>query len=164
MIHRPGAQRRGGVLRVVVLALLLLVALYLYQSGRLQTVLAGAAARVGLIQPPVQAGALRAIFTTPDLIYPDTPRQRTSSRLLEAVRADLEAARASIDLATFDFDVAELTDALLRADRRGVAVRLIVDSENLEAPEVAEQTARLERAGVTVRFDRREPFMHDKGE
>src|SRR5262249_30687566 len=67
-----------------------------------------------------------------------------------------------VDVATFDFDIDALTSALLRAKQRGVAVRLIVDSENLITPEVAEQTGRLQRAGIGVQFDRREPFMNDK--
>ena len=41
-------------------------------------------------------------------------------------------------------------------------MRLVLDSENLETPEVSEQTGRLQRAGIAVQFDRREPFMHDK--
>jgi phosphatidylserine/phosphatidylglycerophosphate/cardiolipin synthase-like enzyme len=147
--------RRGGVSpSIVVLALLMLVALYLYQSGRLQQLMARAA--------PARAGAIKSFFTTPALVYPDQPRQRPSSPLLRAVLADLDAARDSVDLASFDFDIVEVTDALLRARGRGVSVRVIVDSENLDTPEVAEQTGRLERAGVAVRFDRREPFMHEK--
>jgi len=70
--------------------------------------------------------------------------------------------RASVDLAVFDFDIPALTDALLRAAARGVVVRLVVDSENLDTPEVSEQTGRLQRAGIAVHFDRREPFMHHK--
>ena len=160
-----GAQhtsRRGTTLRLVTLALLMLFAIYLYQSGRLQQLAARAAAQVGLAQSEPQPGAIRAFFTTLALVYPDAPQQRPDSPLLVAVLADLDAARVSIDLAVFDFDIPAMTDALLRAARRGVVVRLVVDSENLDTPEVSEQTGRLQRASIAVHFDRREPFMHDK--
>src|SRR6266508_4182192 len=156
------ASRRGAALRLVVLALQLLLAIYLYQSGRLSQLAAHAAAQVVLAQPEPQPGAIRAFFTTPALVYPDAPQQRPASPLLGAVLADLDAARTSVDLAAFDFDIPAITDALLRAAARGVVVRLVVDSENLDTPEVSEQTGRLQRAGIAVHFDRREPFMHNK--
>jgi phosphatidylserine/phosphatidylglycerophosphate/cardiolipin synthase-like enzyme len=155
------AARPIATLPIVLLALLLLVGFYLLQSGRLASLATYTAERVGLAEPS-QPSAIQPFFTTPALVYPDTPRQRPSSPLLVAVLADLNAARTTIDLASFDFDIPAVTDALLSASRRGVAVRLVVDSENLETPEVSEQTGRLQRAGIVVQFDRREPFMHDK--
>jgi phosphatidylserine/phosphatidylglycerophosphate/cardiolipin synthase-like enzyme len=154
--------QRGMILRLSLLALLLLLAIYLYQSGRLQQLAAHAAAQVGLAQPEPHPSPIRAFFTTPTLVYPDTPQQRPASPLLSAVLADLNAARVSVDLAVFDFDISAMSDALLRAAARGVTVRLVVDSENLDTPEVSEQTGILQHAGIAVRFDRREPFMHDK--
>jgi len=162
MAVEPPPPRRGATLRMVLLALLLLLTIYLYQSGRLQQLATQAAAWAGLSRTAPQPGAIRAFFTTPALVYPDAPQQRPSSPLLGAVLADLDAARTTVDLASFDFDIPAMTDALLRADARGVVVRLVVDSENLETPEVSEQTGRLQRAGIAVHFDRREPFMHDK--
>jgi phosphatidylserine/phosphatidylglycerophosphate/cardiolipin synthase-like enzyme len=156
--------QRGTILRLCIFALLLLLAIYLYQSGRLQQLAVQAAAQVGLAQPEPRPSVIRAFFTTPTLIYPDTPQQRPDSPLLSAVLADLNAARVSVDLAVFDFDIPAMADALLRAAARGVTVRLVVDSENLDTPEVSEQTGILQHAGIAVRFDRREPFMHNKRE
>ncbi|HET9223040.1 MAG TPA: phospholipase D-like domain-containing protein, partial [Roseiflexaceae bacterium] len=65
-------------------------------------------------------------------------------------------------LATFDLDIPEVTDALIRAKHRGLAVRAIVDSENLQTPEVSHEAGRLESAGIPLRVDDREPFMHNK--
>ena len=163
MVIKRHSTRRRVTLHMITLALLLLT-IYLYQSqsGRLPQLVAHAAAQVGLAQPEPQPGAIRAFFTTPALVYPDTPRQRPTAPLLAAVLADLDAARASVDLASFDFDIPAITDALLHAAARGVTVRLVVDSENLDTPEVSEQTGRLQRAGIAVHFDRREPFMHNK--
>jgi phosphatidylserine/phosphatidylglycerophosphate/cardiolipin synthase-like enzyme len=151
-------------MRMVILALLLPLTIFLYQSGRFQQLAAHTAAQIGLVQPKPQPGAIQVFFTTPALVYPDSPEQRPASPLLAAVLADLDAARDSVDLAAFDFDIPAMTNALLRADARGVVVRLVVDSENLETPEVSEQTGRLQRAGIEVHFDRREPFMHNKRE
>src|SRR4051812_26455368 len=109
------SARRGATLRLIILALLLLLTLYLYQSGRLQQLAARAVAQAGLAQPAPQPGAIQAFFTTPALVYPDAPQQRPASPLLGAVLADLDAARASVDLASFDFDIPAMTDALLRA-------------------------------------------------
>jgi phosphatidylserine/phosphatidylglycerophosphate/cardiolipin synthase-like enzyme len=159
-----------------VFILLLFLALYLYESGTLQRWLDQIAGRKvdlpTIPLPGVEAptappratgsGDIQAFFTTPSLVYPDNPNQRPASPLLQAVIADVDAARKSIDLAVFDFDIPELADALIRAKGRGVAARLIVDSENLESPEVSQQTGRLQSAGIPVHFDRREPFMHNK--
>ncbi len=106
--------------------------------------------------------AIDVFFTTPTLIYPDKPWQRQAVPLLRRFLADIDAAHSSIDLASFDFDLGEITDALIRARQRGVTVRLVIDSENLIAPETSEQAGRFARAGVALRADRREPFMHHK--
>ncbi|MEN9933458.1 MAG: hypothetical protein RLZZ387_37 [Chloroflexota bacterium] len=110
----------------------------------------------------LDGGAARVYFTTPSLVYPDVESRRAESPLLAAVLADIGAARRSVDVAVFDMDLPELGAALVRAARRGVAVRVVLDSLNLEAPEMAALAGGLERAGVGLRFDRRAPFMHDK--
>jgi len=152
---RRAAKLPTSIVAVALLAVLF--AVYLYQVGWLQHALAGEHG------PAVDAtGMVRVFFTTPTLVYPDQQWQRPASPLLQAVLADIDAARARVDVATFDFDIDALTTALMRAKQRGVMVRLIVDSENLLTPEVAEQTGRLQRLGIDVQFDRREPFMHNK--
>jgi phosphatidylserine/phosphatidylglycerophosphate/cardiolipin synthase-like enzyme len=139
-----------------------LFCVYLYQSGTIQRWLDIRTESAAPQPADAATGDLQVFFTTTTLVYPDVPRQRTPPPLLKAVLADIAAARKSVDLATFDFDIVEVTDVLLGAKQRGVAVRVIVDSENLETPEVSRQTGRLERAGIPVRFDNHEPFMHNK--
>jgi len=51
-----------------------------------------------------------------------------------------------------------VADALIAAHRRGVAVRLVVDSDALDGT----QLARLQSAGIHVIGDRREGLMHNK--
>jgi phosphatidylserine/phosphatidylglycerophosphate/cardiolipin synthase-like enzyme len=170
MARRRTYRRRSASPGTILLALLLLLVVYLYQNGTLQRwwdVLTGAPPIPSARSTPAPAGGaspgdVQIFFTTPSLVYPDVQNQRAASPLLQAVIADIDAARKSVDLATFDFDIPEVTDALIRAKQRGLVVRMIVDSENLETPEVAQQTGRLESAGIPVHFDDREPFMHNK--
>jgi phosphatidylserine/phosphatidylglycerophosphate/cardiolipin synthase-like enzyme len=164
MARRPASQRRAGAATPgrILLALLALFCVYLYQSGAIQRWLDIRAGSTAPQPADAATGGLQVFFTTTTLVYPDVSRQRTPPPLLKAVLADIAAARKSVDLATFDFDIVEVTDALLGAKQRGVAVRVIVDSENLQTPEVAQQTGRLERAHIPVLFDNREPFMHNK--
>src|SRR4051794_31379237 len=124
MAEMQPASRRRATLHLVILGLLLLLAVFLYQSGRLQRLAVHAASQVGLAQPALQTGAIRAFFTTPTLVYPDAPQQRPASPLLAAVLADLDAARARGGLGAFDFYIPAISDALLPASARGVVVRL----------------------------------------
>ena len=170
MAQRRKSPQRTGSPGNVMLALLVLLAIYLYQNGTLQrwwnSLIGGARSGQPALTTPAPAGTatgdIQVFFTTPSLVYPDVRNRRPASPLLQAVIADIDAAHKSIDLATFDFDIPEISDALIRAKQRSVTVRLIVDSENLVTPEVSEQTGRLQSAGIPVHFDDREPFMHNK--
>jgi phosphatidylserine/phosphatidylglycerophosphate/cardiolipin synthase-like enzyme len=156
-VPQPRRTTSVSISLVAIALLAVLFAVYLYQVGWFQRAFAGEHG------PVVDAtGMVQVFFTTPTLVYPDILWQRPDSPLLQAVLADIDAARTTVDVATFDFDIDALTSALMRAKQRGVMVRLIVDSENLLTPEVAEQTGRLQRLGIDVHFDRREPFMHNK--
>jgi phosphatidylserine/phosphatidylglycerophosphate/cardiolipin synthase-like enzyme len=170
MARRRKSPRRTASPGNALIALLLLLAVYLYQNGTLQrwwdSLVGGAPSEQPALTTPAPSGAatgdIRTFFTTTALVYPDVRNRRSASPLLQAVIADIDAARKSVDLATFDFDIPEMTDALIRAKQRGLTVRAIVDSENLETPEVSEETGRLQSAGIPVHFDDREPFMHNK--
>lgn len=145
----------------IVLVLGLVLFLWLLETGRLDGWF-GDTATENAPAPVATTGDFRAFFTTPTLVYPDRRDQRGDSPLLDAVIADINGASRSIDVATFDFDVPQITNALIAAKQRGVTVRAIVDSENLETPEVAEETGRLEAVDIPVVFDNRSPFMHNK--
>jgi len=76
----------------------------------------------------------------------------------EALAAAIDQARVSVDMAIYNFNLWSLRDALLNAYRRGVQVRLVVESDNLDEVEVQE----LIDAGIPVLGDRRESLMHHK--
>lgn len=162
MSQRRRTRRRRATPPAILIALLLIVSVYLYRSGELRRMIEQAAPDASVGTTAVGSGDMRVFFTTPALVYPDKANQRPPSPLLQAVLADLDAAQATIDLAVFDLDVNEIAEALIRARARGVVARVVIDSENLATPEVSELTGRLERVGIAVRFDDREPFMHNK--
>jgi len=95
---------------------------------------------------------IQVFFTSPG-------DENAGSRALEqALVADISAARERIDLAMYNFSLRPVADALIAAHRRGVAVRLVVDSDALDGT----QLARLQSAGIHVIGDRREGLMHNK--
>lgn len=73
--------------------------------------------------------------------------------------AALDAAEERIWVAVFDWDLEGLTEAMIRAQRRGIDVRLIVDTDNTGLPEIRQ----LQQARVQVQDDvDRSAFMHNK--
>ncbi len=73
--------------------------------------------------------------------------------------AAMDAAQERIWVAVFDWDLEGLTEAMIRAHRRGVDVRLIVDTDNTGLPEIRQ----LQQARVLVQDDLdRSAFMHNK--
>jgi phosphatidylserine/phosphatidylglycerophosphate/cardiolipin synthase-like enzyme len=75
-----------------------------------------------------------------------------------ALAAAIEQARLSVEVATDDFDLWSLRDALIAAHQRGVVVRVVAENDNLSEPELQA----LVQAGIPVLGDRREGLMHDK--
>jgi len=76
----------------------------------------------------------------------------------EPLVAALDAARISIEAAMYELDLWSIRDALLRAWRRGLDVRLVTDADYLENPEIQALIA----AGIPVVPDRSDAIMHDK--
>lgn len=93
-------------------------------------------------------------FSRPDLPEARSYRGGPDAALAEAI----DAARASVDLAIHDLDLWSLRDALIDAHRRGLSVRLVVESENIRVPEIQE----LIQAGLPVVEDRNLERMHNK--
>jgi len=101
-------------------------------------------------------------FTDP--VTMDDPAQWQGSieeRLIEKINA----AKSSIHIASFEFDLTPVAEALVAAKQRGVDVRWVTDNEHgLEADEEPGhgQFAMLEDAGIKVRSDDRTALMHNK--
>lgn len=147
--------------RVAVLLLILVLIVSLIQEfnesdGSLSNPVTGPTAT------PLPNQALMMYVNTTELIYPDVPAERQPPQFYRAFLADVAAATQSIDIAVFDLDLPELTEALVAAQQRGVTVRVAFDDENLEDAKVATAIGALEDAGIQVASDQREPFMHQK--
>jgi phosphatidylserine/phosphatidylglycerophosphate/cardiolipin synthase-like enzyme len=72
--------------------------------------------------------------------------------------AAIDAARLSVDVAIYSLSLNSVRDALLRAHDRGVRVRVVMESDNLDRADAQ----RLIDAGIPVLGDRREGLMHNK--
>jgi phosphatidylserine/phosphatidylglycerophosphate/cardiolipin synthase-like enzyme len=100
------------------------------------------------------AGWYSIFYTDPTAPAADTYRGGPDA----ALAAALDEARVSIDLAVLEMNLWSVRDALIDAHRRGVRVRVVVDSDNLEDDEIQD----LIEAGIPVLGDRREGLMHNK--
>lgn len=76
----------------------------------------------------------------------------------EALAAAIDQARISVDIAVYDLNLWSIRDALVHAHRRGLGVRVVTESDNMDEQEVLE----LKDAGIDVLGDRHESLMHDK--
>ncbi len=101
-------------------------------------------------------------FTTPSLVYPDIPRNRVTPPYLRDMLNDIANARQSIDMATFEYTLQPLAEALVAAHQRGVAVRLALDRESLEDPVDAKFAGIVEAAGIPVSWEDTTAFLNSK--
>ncbi len=76
----------------------------------------------------------------------------------EAVIDAINAAHLSVDAALYSLTLRNVRQALVRAHRRGVDVRLVMESDNLDTYE----PQALKDAGIPVLGDRQEGLMHNK--
>ena len=92
---------------------------------------------------------------------PNNWQNSIEARLIDKINA----AQTSIHIASFEFDLTPVAEALIAAKQRGVDVRWVTDDENgLEADEEPGhgQFAMLEDAGIEVKSDDRTALMHNK--
>jgi phosphatidylserine/phosphatidylglycerophosphate/cardiolipin synthase-like enzyme len=105
-------------------------------------------------QPNPNTGWYSIYFSQPDSPTAETIRGGPDSHLAAAI----DAARASIEVAIHELDLWSLRDALIAAHRRGVLVRMVVESDYLQQPEMQA----LRDAGIPIIEDRGEGLMHNK--
>lgn len=79
---------------------------------------------------------------------------------LDAIVAQLRAARRSMDLCVFTLSDDRISREVLAAHRRGVVVRLLTDND--KAWDRGSDVAALREAGIATRLDRTEAHMHHK--
>lgn len=163
---RPTSSRNAVWLAVgLVLALLVLAAVYLLRGGP-----SPAAGPVPAPNPAPGAspqaigpgGLWEVAFTTP--VIPDDPTKHRGG--LDARLVGLmDRATRTLDVADYDFDLADVADAMARATKRGVRVRMVTDSDTLDNTKDSQVQAAfmtLKEAGIPVVPDGRPPIMHNK--
>jgi phosphatidylserine/phosphatidylglycerophosphate/cardiolipin synthase-like enzyme len=100
------------------------------------------------------SGAYQIYFSRPQDPLSGTYKGGPDSQLVEA----MDNAQFSIDLAIYHLNLWSVRDALIRADHRGVDVRVVVDDVHLGETEI---TA-LKREGIEVVSDHGPHLMHYK--
>ncbi len=100
------------------------------------------------------AGWLEIYFTDPLSPYQRQYEGGPDERLAAAIRE----ARTSVDVAAYSLNLWSIRDALLDVHRRGVLVRVVMESSNLD-DDVPQD---LLNAGIPIIGDRRDGLMHDK--
>lgn len=76
----------------------------------------------------------------------------------EILAEAIDQARLSVDVAAYNFNLWSIRDALIHAHQRGVVVRMVVESDNMEDREVQQ----IKDAGIPVIGDQQESLMHNK--
>ena len=145
---------------VALLVIGLAVFLLLRQPGA--PTVGPAPAPVGSPQPIAEGGLWEVAFTTP--LIPDDPA-RHHGGLDERLVALMERATRTLDVADYDFDLADVGQAMARAAGRGVRVRMVTDSDTLDNTKDAQVQAAfktLKEAGIPIVPDGRPPIMHNK--
>jgi phosphatidylserine/phosphatidylglycerophosphate/cardiolipin synthase-like enzyme len=101
-------------------------------------------------------------FTDPTHVNnPDDWQGSIEGRLIDKINA----AQKSIHIASFEFDLTPVAEALIAAKQRGVDVRWVTDNENgidADSEPGRGQFKMLQDAGIEVRADTRSALMHNK--
>lgn len=72
--------------------------------------------------------------------------------------AAIDSARVSVDMAAYSLSLNSVRDALIRAYKRGVVVRVVMESDNMDRSD----PQALKDAGIPMLGDRRQGLMHNK--
>jgi phosphatidylserine/phosphatidylglycerophosphate/cardiolipin synthase-like enzyme len=99
-------------------------------------------------------GWYEVYFTDPGNTFSSQLNGGVDGPLVEAINA----ARQTVDVAVYSLSLNSVRYALIDAHQRGVAVRVVMESENMDRSD----PQKLIEAGVPVVGDRREGLMHNK--
>jgi phosphatidylserine/phosphatidylglycerophosphate/cardiolipin synthase-like enzyme len=102
----------------------------------------------------VDGGWFELYFTNPQSPLASQKTGGPDGPLVKAI----DSARLTVDVAIYSLSLNSIRDALIRAHDRGVQVRMVMESENLDRSD----PQKIKDAGIPILGDRREGLMHDK--
>ena len=166
-MSRRRPSKRAGFSGLIVLLIVLGVVLWLARDrlpplASLQIPRPDAASNTVPAPQPSAGGPFEIYFTTP--VYPDRPETRKGG-IDERFVQFVEASTKSLDVAAYEFDLETVAQAMTRAKGRGVAVRMVTDSDTVNATRDAETQKALKivrDAGIAIVPDERSAIMHHK--
>jgi len=97
---------------------------------------------------------LQIYFTDPAAITSQGYEGGPDRPLVNAI----DAARLSVDVAAYSLNLWSIRNALIHAEQRGVVVRMVMESDNMDNSEVQD----LKDASIPILGDQQEGLMHDK--
>lgn len=121
-------------------------------------------------QKPTQEvlGETANVPTLPSVVLPNevyfelyftNPLDPNDKSVEQALIRKIDESKTSISMAVFEFDIDEVAQALIRAEKRGVSVRVVYDNEYSDPdPQIGE----LKSAGISTVPDNRGALMHNK--
>jgi len=112
------------------------------------------AAPTPTVAPELNGNWVQVFFTDPAAPMAQTYTGGPDELLVDAIGK----ARLAVDVAAYSLNLWSVRDALIDAHRRGVVVRMVMESDDMDVSEVQE----LVDAGIPIVGDRREGLMHDK--
>lgn len=155
------ARRLLGAVVAVIILLLVGFVLYLVLARAPISLEPRGAARAPS-PSPVVSGWYDLYFSQPR--YPDRPENHQGG-IDERLVALIDSAQSTIDIAIYDFDLANVAAALTRAAERGVRVRMVTDTDTFtdtKNEEIQAAFTRVKDAGIPIVEDDRSAIMHNK--
>ncbi|MCS6994608.1 MAG: phospholipase D-like domain-containing protein [Anaerolineales bacterium] len=115
---------------------------------------------VGFVKPVNLSEAKKNEYSANGL-----PPELLAGSLAERLIFYIDSAQTSIHVAAFEIDLTDVSNALIRAHKRGVEVRFITDDEfglGADKKPGHGQLAAMKKAGIEIRDDARNGLMHNK--
>lgn len=78
--------------------------------------------------------------------------------VVQAILRDLASAKKQVHIAMYSFTIHEVANSLEQAKERGIAVELVMESDNMDSADIKQMVA----AGIPIRGDEGQGLMHDK--
>lgn len=110
---------------------------------------------VDVVTPVSETAEFPVYFTSPVRPYKGQKDGGIENHLIDLI----DNAKTSVDAAVFEFDLEDVTQALIRAKERGVLVRVVYDNEYSDPDP---QMGKLSDAGIVTIPDDRSAYMHNK--